>query len=110
MDELIFASARFTDGEFFDLTNNKLTRAYRRTAVMKLFAKHLADRRPEMLQSLQQFVDAHEAIIGCVNNDYSDKTMQRVIPHQQSQTYFEAWEAPFYFIQQATRDRTHSSV
>jgi hypothetical protein len=108
MDELISvsASALFANGEFFDLTNDKLTRAYRRIAAMKLFAKHLADRYPEMLQSLQQFVDAQEAAIGCLSNDYSDNTMQRVMPHQQSQTYFEAWEAPFHFIQQATRDRT----
>jgi hypothetical protein len=107
MDELISASARFTNGKFFNLTNDKLTRAYRRTAAMKLFAKHLADRHLEMLQFLQQFVDAHEAAIGCLSNDYSDNTMQRVMPHQQPQTYFEAWEAPFHFIQQATRDRTY---
>jgi hypothetical protein len=107
MDELISASARFTNGEFFDLIHDKLTRAYRRTAAMKLVAKQLADSRPETLQSLQQFVDAHEAAIECLSNDYSDNSMQRVMPHQQSQTYFEEWEAPFHFIQQATRDRTY---
>jgi hypothetical protein len=107
MDELISASARCTNGEFFDLTNDKLTRAYRRTVAMKLFAKHLADRRQEMLQSLQQFVDANEAAIGCLNNDYSDNTMQRLVQYQQSQSYFEAWGAPFHFLQQATRNRTY---
>jgi hypothetical protein len=90
MDELISSSARFTNGEFADLVNNRLVRAYRRTVAMKVFAKHLADHCPDMLQSLQQFVDAHEAIIGYLNNDYSDSTIQRVIPHQQSQTYVEA--------------------
>jgi hypothetical protein len=107
MDELIAVSAHFINGEFSEVTNNKITRTYRRTAAMKLFAKHLADRRPEMLQSLQQFVDAHEATIGYLDNDYSDHMMQRVMPHQQSQTYVEAREAPFHFIQQAMRDRTH---
>jgi hypothetical protein len=47
---------------------------------MKLFAKHLADRRPEMLQHLQQFVDAHEANIGYLEGDHSDHTVQRVMP------------------------------
>jgi hypothetical protein len=74
MDELVSSSARFTNGELEDLVNNKLVRAYRRTVAMKLFAKHLADHRPDMLQSLQQFVDAHEAIIGYLNNDYPDCT------------------------------------
>jgi hypothetical protein len=59
MDELVAASAHFTDSEFLEVTDNKIARTSRRTAAMKLFAKHLADRRPEMLQSLQQFVDAH---------------------------------------------------
>jgi hypothetical protein len=52
MDELIAVSAHFTNGEFSEVNNNKITRTYRRTAAMKLFAKHLADRRPEMLQPL----------------------------------------------------------
>jgi hypothetical protein len=107
MDELVAASANFTNGEFTELTNNKIARTYRQTAAMKLVAKHLADRRPEMLQHLQQFVDAHEAIIGYLDGDHSDHTMQRVMPHQQSQTYVEAWEVPFHFIQQAVRERTH---
>jgi hypothetical protein len=66
MDELIAASANFTNGKFSELTNNKTTRTYRRTAAMKLLAKHQANRRPEMLQHLQQFVDAYEAIIGYI--------------------------------------------
>jgi hypothetical protein len=74
---------------------------------MKLFAKHLADRRPEMLQSLQQFVNAHEAIIGYLEGDHFNHTTQRLVPNQQAQTYVEAWEAPFHFIQQAVRERTH---
>jgi hypothetical protein len=107
MDELVAATANFTNGEFSELTNNKITRTYRRTAAMKLFAKHLADRRPEMLQHLQLLVDAHEAIIGYLEGDHSDYTMPRVMPHQQAQTYVEALEAPFHFIQQAVREGTH---
>jgi F0F1-type ATP synthase membrane subunit b/b' len=107
MDELVAALAHFTNGEFLEVTVNKIAHTSRRTAAMKLFAKHLADRRPEMLQSLQQFVDAHEAIISHLEGDHSDHTMQRVIPHHQAQMYVEAWEAPFHFIQQAVRERTH---
>jgi hypothetical protein len=107
MDELVATSANFTNGEFLEVTDNKIARTSRRTAAMKLFAKHLADRRPEMVQALQQFVDAHEAIIDYLESDHSDHTMQRVMPHQQSQTYVEAREAPFHFIKQAVRERTH---
>jgi hypothetical protein len=107
MDELVAASANFTNGEFLDVTDNKITRTSRRTAAMKLFAKQLADRLPAMLQSLQQFVDAYEAIIGYLDGDHSDHTMQRLIPNQQAQTHIEAWEAPFHFIEQAVRERTH---
>jgi hypothetical protein len=90
MDKLVATSAHFTNGEFLEVTDNKIVRTSRRIAAMKLFAKHLADRRPEMLQSLQQFVDAHETIISHLEGDHSDHTMQRVIPHHQAQTYVEA--------------------
>jgi hypothetical protein len=106
MDELVSASANFTNSEFLEVADNRTARNFRRTSAMKLFAKHLADRRPEMLPSLQQFVDAHEAIIGYLDGDHSNHTMRRLIPNQQAQTYVEAWEAPFHFIQQAVRERT----